>query len=374
MLNPQTISDLNQAFKSQPQGFLIVDSGRPRFAVLDYQTYSDLKRQRLGEKSGKKIMVTGGAGYIGSVTARLLQKKGYEVIIFDNLSTGKKERVKDCELLVADLADRAALDKVFREQKIDAVIHFAASIEVEESVQNPAKYFQNNVMNGLNLLNSMVENGVAKLVFSSSAAVYGEPEKCPIPEGTSCQPTNPYGESKLIFEQVLRWYGESYGLCSVTLRYFNAAGAWSEEDLGFELTGNETHLIPRVIQVAGGRFPEIEIFGQDYPTPDGTGIRDYIHVLDLAEAHILALEKLENPSGCSVYNVGTGKGHSVLEVAEEAVEVTGRMIPIKFQARRVGDPARLVADVAKLRCEFNWQPKCDLRKILESSWEWALRR
>lgn len=372
MLNPQTISDLNQAFLAEPSGFLIVDSGRPRFAVLDYDTYLRLKRKEAGaELLSQIILVTGGAGYIGSITTRLLQKKGYQVVVLDNLSAGREERVQNCELVVGDLADRAVLDKIFKEHKISAVIHFAASIEVEESMRNPAKYFENNLTNGINLINAMVENGVTNLVFSSSAAVYGQPEKCPITEGMICHPTNPYGETKLVFEKILHWYTESYGLKSVSLRYFNAAGAWPEENLGFAISGRETHLIPRVMQVAGGKISEIEIFGNDYETGDGTGVRDYVHVLDLADAHILALSRLQDVSRADVYNVGTGRGHSVLEVIEEAVEVSGRMVPIKFQARRSGDPARLVADVSKINQEFAWQAKRGLREILMSSWQWV---
>ncbi len=370
-LNPETISDLNKSFALEPNGFLVVDSGVPRFAVLDYETYRKLKHTPAVSAKKGKVLVTGGAGYIGAVTARLLQEtRGYEVIVFDNLSTGKKERVQGYKFIEADLLDRAALDKVFSEEQIEAVIHFAASIEVEESMRNPAKYFQNNVLGGLNLLDSMVEHSVAKIVFSSSAAVYGEPRELPIKEESSCNPTNPYGETKLIFEKILKWYEEAYGLRSVSLRYFNAAGAWPEKNLGYNHTAEESHLIPRLLLVASGKGGEIEVYGEDYPTEDGTGIRDYIHVLDLASAHLLALRKLENVNGSFVYNVGTGKGTSVLEVIEAAVEITGRMIPMKFKERRAGDPARLVADHTKFKTEFAWQPKYDLRAILESSWTW----
>ncbi len=371
MLNSKTLNDLNNAFLESPGGFVVVDSGQPKFVVLDYLTYQSLRQEKPITKKIKKILVTGGAGYIGSVTVRLLQKQGYEVVVFDNLSTGKQERVKDCKLVVADLGDRAALAKVFGEEQIDAVIHFAASIEVEESVQNPAKYFQNNVACSSNLLDAMVAAQVAKLVFSSSAAVYGEPLELPITENAPCNPTNPYGETKLLFERILHWYERAHKIHSVSLRYFNAAGAWPEENLGFR-NGDETgtHLIPRVLEVAVGRKPQIEVYGQDYETPDGTCIRDYIHVLDLAHAHIAAFQKLEASNGAYVYNVGIGTGNSVLEVIDEAVEVTGRMIPMAVGPRRAGDPARLVADSTLLQKELHWRPEHDLRAILESSWQW----
>ncbi len=375
MLNPKILSDLNNEFLSSPQGFVVVDSGQPKFVVMPYPAYQSLRQQKSVPKKSKKILVTGGAGYIGSITTRLLQKQGYDVVVFDNLSTGKQERVRNCKLIAADLADRFTLDKVFSEEKIDAVLHFAASVEVEESVANPAKYFQNNVTNSLNLLDAMVSAGVAKLVFSSSAAVYGEPATLPISEGTPCNPSNPYGETKLLFEKILCWYERAYGIRSVSLRYFNAAGAWPEENLGFDNGGETgTHLIPRVLEVAAGRRPQIEVYGQDYETPDGTCVRDYIHVLDLAEAHIMALERLDLSNGAYVYNVGTGLGNSVLEVVDEAVEITDRMIPIAVAPRRAGDPARLVADSAKLQKELGWKPKYDLHSILETSWQWQKKR
>ncbi|TSA46046.1 UDP-glucose 4-epimerase GalE [bacterium] len=327
------------------------------------------KNDKPAKKSGK-ILVTGGAGYIGSVTVRVLQEQGYEVVVYDNLSTGRKEQVKDCRLIVADLADRESLDRVFREEKFDAVVHFAASLEVEESVYNPAKYFQNNVLNGLNLLDTMTAHGVSKLVFSSSAAVYGEPRELPITETASCQPANPYGETKLIFEKILKWYESAYQLKSVSLRYFNAAGAWPEAGLGYRQNGRPSHLIPRVLDVAIGKMPEIQVFGQDYATPDGTCIRDYIHVLDLARAHVLALEKLSGSCGACVYNVGTGSGHSVLEVIDTAMEITGRMIPMKYAPRRVGDPEKLVACSDKLKNELGWEARFDLSDIIKSSWDW----
>lgn len=368
MLDNKTISDLSKAFAASPNGFLIVDSGSPSFAVLPYQIYQTLKQKKSNSKRIKKILVTGGAGYIGSHTARRLLDEGYDVVVFDNLSTGREEAVGEAELVVGDLADRKALDKVFKVNKFDAVIHFAASIEVEESVADPAKYFQNNVVNGLNLLDAMAQHGVNKIVFSSSAAVYGEPEKTPVTEDAACLPTNPYGETKLAFERILKWYG-AYGINSVSLRYFNAAGALAEAGLGYNKV-KHSHLIPRVLDAALGKTTEIEVFGKDYKTPDGTCVRDYIHVLDLGSAHIAALRKLEKDSGAHVYNVGTGKGYSVLEIIDEAVEVTGRMIPMKIMGRRPGDPAKVFADSRKLQKELGWKPEHDLKSIIQSSWEW----
>lgn len=365
MLQPQTLADLHRAMKSAPKGFLIVDSGSPRYAVLDYKTYKGLTER-------KKILVTGGAGYIGSVAARLLQKSGFEVVVFDNLSTGRREAVRGAKLVVGDLMDRAALDELFREEKFHAVMHFAASVEVEESVADPQKYFQNNVVGSFNLLDAMVAAGVKKLVFSSSAAVYGEPKQIPVSEDAPCRPESPYGMSKLVFEDILKSYEQAYGLHSVSLRYFNAAGAWPEEDLGYRAEGS-SHLIPHVMDVAAGRQSELEVFGQDYPTPDGTGIRDYIHVLDLGAAHLVALQKLSQSNGAYVYNVGTGHGNSVSEIIDKTVEITGRMVPIRFAPRRAGDPARLVADSSKLQKELGWRPQHDLASILQSSWEWTLR-
>ncbi len=370
LITPQTLEELHTAIQTSPGGFVVVDSGLPRFAVLDYETFQLLKKQKSLVKKGK-ILVTGGCGYIGSHTVKVLQDLGYEVVVFDNLSTGRKEAVRGDELIVGDLKDAKTLDQVFAENKFDAVIHFAASIDAEESVNNPSKYFRNNVINGLNLLNTMIKHSVSKIVFSSTAAVYGDTLEFPITESTRCKPINPYGESKLMFEKILRWYSKGHGIHSVSLRYFNAAGAWPDASLGLNhVGGGESHLIPRILKVALGETPEVKIFGQDYPTPDGTCIRDYVHVLDLAEAHVTALQKLENANGAYVYNVGTGRGYSVLEVIDEAVEVTGKMIPISVGTRRKGDPTSLVADSSKLRGEFGWRPRFGLKDILQSSWEW----
>ena len=371
MLNPRTISDLHQAFAANPSGFLIVDSGRPSFAVLPFAKYQTLRQaQGKAQKKIGKVLVTGGAGYIGSHTVKLLRDQGYEVVVLDNLSTGRKEAVKDCKLIVGDLGDRQLLDKIFSEEKFDTVIHFAASIEVEESVADPAKYYLNNVFNGLNLLDAMVKHKVDKIVFSSTAAVYGQPKKIPVTEGAECLPTNPYGETKYCFEQILKWFQKAYGINSVSLRYFNAAGALPEEDLGFNRSLKHTHLIPRVLDAALGKTAQIEVYGKDYDTTDGTAVRDYVHVLDLASAHLAALERLERVSGAHVYNVGTGQGHSVLEIIDAAMEITGRMVPMEFVARRPGDPARVIADTRKIQKELGWEPEFDLRDMIESSWQW----
>ncbi len=371
MLDNKTISELYQAFAASPNGFLIVDSGSPSFAVLPYKAYKALRQsQANSSKKINKILVTGGAGYIGSHTVRLLREQNYEVVVLDNLSTGRGEAVGDAKFIEGDFSDRDLLDRVFLEERFDAVMHFAASIKVDESVANPAKYYESNVVGGINLVNAMVKAGVVRLVFSSSAAVYGEPQISPIGEESVCHPTNPYGETKLCFENILKWYSGAYGLSSVSLRYFNAAGALPEAGLGYNRSLDHTHLIPRVLDAALGKTSEIEVFGNDYDTSDGTCIRDYVHVLDLAAAHILALTKLETDSGTHIYNVGTGRGYSVLEIIDEVMEVTGRMIPMKIGARRAGDPGRLVANSQKIQRELGWKPEYDLKSIIQSSWDW----
>lgn len=320
-----------------------------------------------------KILVTGGAGYIGSHTVKLLQEQGYEVVVFDNLVSGHAYSVS-CPLIVGDLADTALLNKVFAEYPIDAVIHFAGLIIVEESVLLPEKYFQNNFVNGLNLLQAMTKHGITKIVFSSSAAVYGSPHYLPIDEEHPRLPINPYGEAKVMFEKALKWYTQSSTLSSVSLRYFNAAGASLNTSLGEEHPV-ETHLIPRILKVAARHEEVLKIFGNDYPTFDGTCIRDYIHVLDLATAHILALSKLEAETGAFVYNVGTGFGHSVAEVVDTAMEVTGKMIAIEYAPRRSGDPSILVADCTKIKQELSFVPKySDLHTIIDTAWNWYKKK
>jgi len=319
------------------------------------------------------ILVTGGAGYIGSHTLKELLRDGREVVALDNLSAGHRELVLCEEFVEGDLADAALLRKTFRRYPIQAVIHFAAHTSVPESVANPAKYYRNNVMAGLTLLEAMVEAGVKAIVFSSSAAVYGNPRKIPIPEDHPQDPTNPYGRTKLIFEGILKDYGAAHGLRHVSLRYFNAAGSDPEGEIG-EVHDPETHLIPIVLEVAAGRRREVRIFGTDYDTPDGTAIRDYIHVSDLARAHVLALRALEEGRAAEAYNLGTGQGHTVREVVEVCRRVTGREIRAVDAPRRPGDPAALVADPSRAKRELGWEPKFTaLDPIVETAWRWMTR-
>jgi len=319
-----------------------------------------------------RVLVTGGAGYIGSiVTAQLLQK-GCEVIVFDNLSNGRRRAVPaGARFVSGDTADRGALDRIFTGQRIDAVMHFAAFIEAGESMQHPEKYFRNNSANSLTLLEAMLAHRVSRLVFSSTAALYGTPERTPIEETDPLHPTNAYGESKLLVEQMLVWFHRIHGLHYASLRYFNAAGAAG--DLG-EDHQPESHLIPLTLQVALGQREHIGIFGTDYPTPDGTCLRDYIHVSDLASAHLMVLDALHEKDKL-IYNLGTGRGFSVREVIDTARRVTGHPIPARESARRPGDPAVLVASSDKIKRELHWQPRFPgLEDIVRSAWEWRRAR
>lgn len=319
----------------------------------------------------ERVLVTGGAGYIGSVVTSQLLAKGYDVIVCDNLSHGNKNAVPDgAKLIVADTADRSALDRVFHEHRIDAVMHFAAYIEAGESMQVPEKYFRNNTVNSLTLLEAMRAHNVQRLVFSSTAAVYGTPDRTPIEETDPLRPTNAYGESKLLVEQILAWFSRIHGLRYSCLRYFNAAGAAGA--LG-ENHVPESHLIPLTLEVALGKREYISIFGIDYPTPDGTCVRDYIHVSDLASAHILVLEALRQRDKL-IYNLGTGRGFSVREVVETVRRVTGHSIPAREVARRPGDPAVLVAGSESIKRDLHWQPQLpELESIVHSAWEWRRR-
>jgi UDP-glucose 4-epimerase len=320
-----------------------------------------------------KVLVTGGAGYIGSVVAEMLLQAGHEVVVFDNLSHGHRQAVpKNGELVVGDLADRGALDRLLGSGAIDAVMHFAALIEAGESMQVPEQFFRNNTANALTLLEAMLAAGVKRFVFSSTAALFGNPDRTPIEEDDPVHPTNAYGESKLLVERMLRWFHQIHGLRYASLRYFNAAGA-ARPDQG-EAHQPETHLVPRILEVALGRAEHVNIFGTDYPTPDGTCVRDYIHVSDLAHAHLLALHALENASENSnplLYNLGNGQGFSVREVVEVARKVTGHPIREIESPRRAGDPAVLIASSEKIRRELSWQPMFpDLKSIVESAWQW----
>ena len=322
----------------------------------------------------KKILVTGGAGYIGSHTCLKLKELGMMPVVYDNLVYGHRESVIDWDLFEGDLADENKLDNLFRDEKFDAVIHFAAYAYVGESVKNPEKYYINNVGNGLCLLGKMLKYNVKNLIFSSTCATYGEPCQDLINENHPQNPINPYGESKLIFEKILKNYRDAYGLNSISLRYFNAAGAEPQARIG-ESHDPETHLIPLVLKAATGENSEITIFGDDYQTDDGSCIRDYIHVMDLAEAHILALNKLFSGNYRTCYNLGNGRGFSVKEVINCAREVTGCQIKSNIAARRPGDPARLVADATLAKKDLGWNPNyVDLRDIILTAWKWEQKK
>jgi UDP-glucose 4-epimerase len=333
-----------------------------------------------------KVLVTGGAGYIGGTVAGLLAENGAQTVVFDNLSHGRRDLLPPgVELIEGELADRPALEKIFTTAKaqgkpFDSVLHFAALIEAGESMIHPAQYFRNNTASTLALLEAILAHGPRRLVFSSTAAVYGEPETIPIKEDARLQPTNVYGESKLLVEHMLRWFQRIHGLRYASLRYFNVAGA-PEGPNGItrgEAHEPETHLIPLVLDVALGRRPSIRIYGDDYPTTDGTCIRDYIHVSDLADAHLLALSALETPAaaeGCLIFNLGNGQGFSVREVIESARRVTGHPIPAEVHPRRPGDPAVLVASSEKAIRELGWKPHyTHLDEIVRTAWIWHQKR
>ena len=315
-----------------------------------------------------KVLVTGGAGYIGSVVTATLIGRGHQAFVYDNLSHGFRAAVpKKTDLIVGDIADKANLTRVISTIGIEAVMHFAAFIEAGESMQVPEKYFRNNTVGSLALLETMLEAGVKNFVFSSTAALYGDPEKTPICETDRLQPTNAYGESKLLVEHMLDWFHRIHGLRYASLRYFNAAGA--TEELG-EAHRPESHLIPIILQVALGKRDSISIYGTDYPTPDGTCVRDYVHVSDLAQAHLLALEALEQKPK-QIYNLGSGRGFSVREVIETARRVTGHKIKAIETPRRAGDPAVLVASSEKIQNELGWKPEhAELEQIIASAWAW----
>lgn len=315
------------------------------------------------------ILVTGAAGYIGSVVTEEIIREGNSVVALDNLKQGHREAVSpEATFIQADLADLEKLDELFRHYQIDMVIHLAAESIVTHSLTDPGKFFQNNVIYGINLLDTMLKHRVFKLIFSSTAAVYGEPGNVPIEENDPKKPVNSYGESKLMFERILHWYGHAYGLKFISLRYFNAAGA--SERFG-EDHNPETHLIPNVLKVALGQQNQVSLFGTDYPTKDRSCIRDYIHVRDIAKAHILPLKYLEKNEGNKAYNLGSSKGYSALEVIETARRVTGARIPVTICPRRSGDPAVLIANSELARAELGWHPEFpDLESIIESAWQW----
>ncbi len=323
--------------------------------------------------SSRKILVTGGAGYIGSHTVRLLLDQGYDVAVVDNLSKGYRHNVPPKRLYKLDLCETSALAEVIRQSGCEAVIHFAAFIAVGESMHEPERYFGNNVGGSLSLLTAMVQTGVKHIVFSSTAAVYGNPHTSPIEETFPIQPVNPYGESKVMVETLLRWFDQIHHLTNITLRYFNASGADPSGQLGEEHEP-ETHLIPLVLRAVVTGEP-VTVFGTDYPTLDGTCMRDYIHVDDLAQAHILAVEHLIGGGASDQFNVGTGTGHTVMQVIRAVEEVTGRNVPYVLGPRREGDSPSLVAASDKLRQKLGWSPKyADLRTIVEHAWNFAQRK
>ena len=320
------------------------------------------------------VLVVGGAGYIGSHMVKNLCGRGVNVTTFDNLCSGHRDAVLGGEFIEGDLADRPALERVFAARRYDAVMHFASFIEVGESVRLPGKYYRNNVSNTLNLLECMQAAGIDQFIFSSTAAIFGTPQRVPIDETHPTQPINPYGRSKLMVEQMLADLDRAHGLRSVCLRYFNAAGADPAGQLG-ERHNPETHLIPLVLQAASGRRPFMSVFGTDYDTPDGTCIRDYVHVADLCEAHWLALQSLAQGAGSQAYNLGNGDGFSVFEVIDTVRKVTGREFTVKHETRRAGDPSRLVADSSAARQKLGWVPKYpSLQTIVEHAWAFEQRR
>lgn len=321
----------------------------------------------------KNILVVGGAGYIGSHVVKMLAAQGYNPVVYDNLSKGHREAVQGHSFELGDLGDKTRLAEVFKKYGIEAVMHFAAFIEVGESVKEPSKYYHNNVAKVLNLLDAMHENAVRYFVFSSTAATFGEPIHPKIDETHPQKPINPYGNTKLMVEKMLEDFDTAYGLKSVALRYFNASGADDSGEIGESHTP-ETHLIPLVLQAAAGKRPCISVFGTDYPTPDGTCVRDYVHVNDLARAHILALEKMTKENQSLRYNLGSGNGQSVAELIAQAKEVTGVDFKVEYKGRRAGDPAVLVADSAKATRELGWKPQYDLKQIIQTAWNWERHR
>ncbi len=319
------------------------------------------------------VLVTGGAGYIGSHTCKVLAKSGFLPLVLDDLRRGHRSAVQWGPLVDGDCGDAVVLERVFESYPVNAVVHFAGYAYVAESMQAPDLYFRNNVVATLNLLDAMRTHGVQTIVFSSSCATYGLPNTVPITEDHAQIPVNPYGESKLMIEKLLRWYGQSFGLSWSALRYFNAGGADPDGQLGEE-HDPEPHLLPRVLAAAAGSIPSVEIYGTDYDTPDGTAIRDYVHVSDLAEAHVLAIRHLLSGGESGAFNLGTETGHSVREVLAAAEAVTGKSIPVVQRPRRDGDPPRLVADATKARNALGWRtPNSDLQNILETAWRWQNR-
>ena len=376
MLSKKALKELIETTHRYPGGFVVLEENLPKFVILDYENYRQLMRKKLSAKiQHLNILVTGGAGYIGSHTARLLVGAGHNVVTLDNLSTGFEEFVQG-KFVKGDLSDVDFLDKFFTEEKFDAVIHFAACLSVPESVANPEKYYTNNLVNSLNLLNAMKMHKVDKIIFSSTCAVYSDRASAPMNEETAIEPASPYGESKAIFEKVLGDYANAFGIKSVSLRYFNAAGSSFDGILG-PANPESSSLIPNVLNVALGKKDYLEVYGKDYNTSDGTGVRDYVHVLDLANAHILALDYLNEKTGsvAEIFNIGTGKGYSVLEVINQACDTTGKMIKFEVRDRRAGDPAEVYADTSKAEKVLGFHAEhSDLKTILDTHWAFHKKR
>lgn len=319
----------------------------------------------------KTILITGGAGYVGSHCVKDLMRHGYRCVVLDNLSTGYREAVRTEDFIEADLADKAQLSKIFKEYSFDGIVHFAASTQVGESVEHPIEYYANNVMASLNLLEAMVQNGVKNIVFSSTCAIYGEPQYIPLDEAHPREPINPYGKSKLIIESILEDYKKAYGIQYTILRYFNVAGCDLEGELG-DLRTPPSLLIPLILETLTGQREFISVYGNNYDTPDGTCIRDYIHVEDIVHAHRQALEKMQQSGDSHTINLGTGKGSSVMEIIQATEEVTGQKVPHRIGKRRAGDPAHLVASNQKAKNVLGWEPAIrDIRVMIESSWRWV---
>jgi UDP-glucose 4-epimerase len=375
MISKNVLKELLEALARYPGGFVVLEESQPKFVILDIESYKKALAGKspikLPEKQPKRILVTGGAGYIGSHAARLLVERGHEVTVLDNLSTGF-QKFASGKFVEGDLADREVLDQVFAAGKFDAVMHFAASIAVEESARDPYKYYLNNVVNGLNLLAAMQRWEVKRLIFSSSCTVYAEDATSPIGEKAKLGPVSPYGETKLVFENILKWHARAGWLSSVTLRYFNAVGASLDASLGLA-NPESSLLLPNVLDAALGRKEAVQVFGGDYNTHDGTAVRDYIHVLDLAEAHLLALDYLSGQSEpvAEVFNVGTGRGYSVMEIISAACELTGHMIKFEIAPRRAGDREKIFADCTKIKKTLGFSPQySDLATIIKTAWNW----
>ena len=373
MLSKRAIRELIETAQTQPGGFIILEKNSPKLVVLDYASYQKITGVRTSPQAPvpafRRVLVTGGAGYVGSHTARLLTQRGYEVTTFDNLSTGFLEFAQGT-LVEGDLLDQERLNATFQNGNFDAVLHFAGTIDVEESVRDPEKYYRNNLIGSLNLLDSMTQFSVKTLVFSSTCAIYAGDAVMPVNEQSRVAPSSPYGETKSAVESALRWYAPAYGMRTVALRYFNPAGASFDQHLGL---GNpkSTLLIPRALNVALGRAESLTVNGNDYDTQDGTAVRDYIHVLDVAEAHLLALDFLAKaPEGTfDTFNIGTGRGYSVLEVINQVCESTGRMVRFDVGPRRLGDRPNVYADITRAKRLLGFEPRfSDMKIIIDTHW------